>query len=37
MPISPRAKPRPSTRATITEALEAAAPEEQLVTANAEE
>lgn len=37
MPISPLAKPRPSTSATITEALEAAATEEQLVAAKTEE
>lgn len=37
MPISPLAKPRPSTSATITEAPEAAAAEEQLVAAKGEE
>lgn len=37
MPISPLAKPRPSTSATRTEALEAAAAEEQLVAEKAEE
>lgn len=36
MPISPLAKPRPSTSATRTEAPEAAAAEEQLVAAKAE-
>lgn len=37
IPISPLAKPRPSTNATITEAPEAAFTEEQLVAAKTEE
>lgn len=37
MPISPLAKPRPSTRATTTEAPEDAVAEEQLVAAKTEE
>lgn len=36
MPISPLAKPRPSTTATITDAPEAAIAEEQLVAAETE-
>lgn len=37
MPISPLAKPRPSTSATITEAPEVVVAEEQLVAAKTEE
>lgn len=37
MPISPLAKPRPSTSATITEAPEVGVAEEQLVAAKTEE